>query len=337
MSDVNAFSRRRFLGGSMAALAATGVALEGVAEDPNGDPKPPAEKADTPSEDAKTKGMPYATIGNVKISRLMLGGNLVAGFMHNRDLMYVPQLFRAYMTEEKIFETFKISEENGINTLFESGWQFVERYNKEYGGHLQILPSVRPTLGQDDATVKRLIQSLVDTGAPAIYLWGVAADKFTRAGQIGMIAKTVEFAKKHGIPVGVGAHSLQVIVECEKAKVPCDFYVKTLHTDNYASAMPKELRKDFVWLDGGKGFYDNMWCLSAEETVAFMKTVQKPWIAFKVLAAGAIPPRDGFSYAFHNGADLIAVGMFDFQVKQNCTMLKRVVKNTKQRERPWYA
>lgn len=80
-----------------------------------------------------------------------------------------------------------------------------------------------------------------------------------------------------------------------------------------------------------------MWCLNAEETVAFMKTVQKPWIAFKVLAAGAIPPRDGFWHAFHNGADLIAVGMFDFQVKQNCAMVKRIVKNAQQCERPWYA
>ena len=33
-----------------------------------------------------------------------------------------------------------------------------------------------------------------------------------------------------------------------------------------------------------------------------MKEVTKPWIAFKVLAAGAIPPQDGFRYAFANGA-----------------------------------
>jgi type II secretory pathway predicted ATPase ExeA len=29
-----------------------------------------------------------------------------------------------------------------------------------------------------------------------------------------------------------------------------------------------------------------------------MKTVEKPWIAFKVMAAGAIPPSDAFKYAF---------------------------------------
>ena len=29
-----------------------------------------------------------------------------------------------------------------------------------------------------------------------------------------------------------------------------------------------------------------------------MKSVNKPWFAFKVLAAGAIEPKDGFRHAF---------------------------------------
>jgi hypothetical protein len=36
-----------------------------------------------------------------------------------------------------------------------------------------------------------------------------------------------------------------------------------------------------------------------------MKTVKKPWFAFKVLAAGAIEPKDGFRFAFENGTDFI--------------------------------
>ena len=39
-----------------------------------------------------------------------------------------------------------------------------------------------------------------------------------------------------------------------------------------------------------------------------------PVMGFKVLAAGAIKPKDGFKWAFENGADFICVGMFDFQV-----------------------
>ena len=70
-----------------------------------------------------------------------------------------------------------------------------------------------------------------------------------------------------------------------------------------------------------------MWCINPEETIAFMKTVAKPWIAFKVLAAGAIPPAQAFPYAFKNGADFIAVGMFDFQVKADAELAERAIRH----------
>ena len=84
------------------------------------------------------------------------------------------------------------------------------------------------------------------------------------------------------------------------------------------------------------GWHDNMWCINPEETIAFMRDVKKPWIAFKVLAAGALLPSNAFPHAFKNGADFIAVGMFDFQIKANCELVSRVVRLTQERERPWF-
>ncbi len=322
--------RRSFLGRSLVTLSATGAAM--AAQN-----APAADTPATPKPPVKPGSLPCGTLGKAKISRLMLGGNLVSGFMHCRDLRYVNRLFRAYVTEEKIFETFRIAEENGINTVFESGAALVARYNKEYGGHLQIIPSINPALEKPDDKIKDDIKKKVDSGIPAIYIWGVMADKLIQLGRVDRIAQAVEWAKKHDIPVGVGGHSLQVPMACEKAGVPCDYYVKTLHSDQYPSATPKELRKEFIWLDGGKGWYDNMWCINPEETIAFMQTVKKPWIAFKILAAGAIEPRQAFPYAFHNGADFVAVGMFDFQVKDNCDLARRLVEREKNRPRPWCA
>ena len=153
---------------------------------------------------------------------------------------------------------------------------------------MQFIPHIEVQVGQNEQSLKDHIQKQVDTGAVALYVWGVSGDRLAQAGAIGPLAKAVELAKRHDLPVGVGSHSLLVPMQCEQHQVPCDFYVKTLHSDQYPSATPKAQRKEFIWLDGGEGWYDNMWCIEAERTVEFMKSVSKPWIAFKVLAAGAI-------------------------------------------------
>ncbi len=80
-----------------------------------------------------------------------------------------------------------------------------------------------------------------------------------------------------------------------------------------------------------------MWCTNPEQVIEFMRTVKKPWIAFKVLAAGAIHPRNGFRFAFENGADFVNVGMFDFQVREDAVLARDIIGEVvgKARARPW--
>ena len=68
-----------------------------------------------------------------------------------------------------------------------------------------------------------------------------------------------------------------------------------------------------------------------------MSGVTRPWIAYKVLAAGAIHPKDGFKYAFENGADFAAVGMFDFQVAEDVLVANTVLGGITTRNRAWRA
>jgi len=128
-------------------------------------------------------------------------------------------------------------------------------------------------------------------------------------GRIDLVQKALEDIKANASIAGIGAHSLDVIIACEKAGMEPDFYMKTLHRSDY-------------WSAGRQPQNDNIWSVTPEKTIEFFKQVNRPWIAFKVLAAGAIHPQQGFKYAFENGADFICVGMFDFQVRENVIIAK---------------
>ena len=64
--------------------------------------------------------MPTGRIGSVEISRLICGSNPFYGGAHSRDLIYVGKLLRHYCTQEKIFDTLELCEQNGIRNLRQS-------------------------------------------------------------------------------------------------------------------------------------------------------------------------------------------------------------------------
>ena len=277
-------------------------------------------------------------IKGLEISRVIGGGNLMGGWAHSRDLMYVSPLVKAYHTDEKILETFRLAEQRGVNTFLTNpvSSRLVNAYRKAGGKLLWISDCAAGTL-------KESIKTSIDTGADAVYVQGGICDKLVKDGQMKALEDVMSFMKDQLVPCGLGAHSLETVRRCVAAGFEPDFWVKTLHRDDYWSATPEDKRSVFDEINGAKSdhslHHDNMWCTSAKETIEFMASLKTPWIAFKVLAAGAIHPRDAFQWCFENGADFICVGMFDFQVVEDTEIAARALQAVaeKKRSRPWMA
>jgi len=260
--------------------------------------------------------MSKGTIKGLEFSQIIMGGNLINGWAHARDLLYVSDLVKAYHTRNKIFATFKMGEACGVNA---------------YSGSRANVTLMNDYWDNADGTMRYILQAqsldhalyCLDGGASAVFIQGEEGDRWVREGKFDDIAAFIERMNKEKAVVGIGAHRLETLKACVERGIEPDFWVKTIHHDRYWSRMPD------------KPEHDNVYCREPQETKEFFATITKPWIGFKVLAAGAIRPHDGIRFAFESGADFIILGMYDFQVVDDVNICMDILESNINRQRPW--
>ena len=215
----NELDRRDFLKKSLAGSAAGAMGLS--FEERNllaQTSKRPAPAAPSGSRGA----MPMGRIKDVKISRMFTGGNLISGFAHSRDLIYVSSLLQSYFTDEKVMETLELCEERGINTailrLDDHCKRILNRYWNERGGKIQWIAQIKIT--PDDLSQ---VTDAVDHGAIGAFVHGGVSDTCVANGQVDLLGKAVDLIKQTGAIAGLGGHTVEVPMASEKAGLDPDF------------------------------------------------------------------------------------------------------------------
>ena len=213
------------------------------------------------------------------------------------------------------------------------------KYRKLTGSKMKVIVQVGIDEKNDD--IYDNVTQAVDSGMDMIQLQGNWCDWLVRDKRLDRIDGILSRIRSHGIIAGMGAHTIDSFIICEENGIIPDYYMKTMHHDNYWSAHPRENRMPFevdgkMHLDHNM-FHDNCFCPFPDRTVEFVNRVKVPVMGFKVLAAGAIEPKDGFNWAFENGADFICVGMFDFQVVDDVNICIDTLQNLQNRQRGWFA
>jgi uncharacterized membrane protein YphA (DoxX/SURF4 family) len=268
---------------------------------------------------------------NFELSRLIAGGNLIGGWAHARDLIYVSKLVKTYHTDEKVMQTLALAEKCGINAIITNPQlgRVFQKYKHEFRGKMKFISDCG--IGLDFQ--KGIAMSLA-IDSDALYCQGEITDRWaneqwndpegrTVARRMELIGQGLEEIRRNGKPAGIGAHRIEAIKTCVDHGLKPDFWVKTCHSHNYWSAHPESSWKD------------NMFDYDPAETIRYMSSLKEPWIAFKVLAAGAIRPEAGLKYAFTNGADFVCLGMYDFQIVDDVNIALDVLSKPLDRPRQW--
>ncbi len=264
--------------------------------------------------------LPSVPLGDKRVTRLIAGGNPIAGFSHST--LRLSELMVRYFTVERTTEFLLHCEAEGINTFQSSYTPVVRdalRAVRERGSKIQYLclSSDRPQISfQDILAVKPM----------AICHHGVDTDRLMRAGQQEKIRDYLRKVHDAGLPVGVSTHLPDNLARVEDGNWGNDFYM----TCCYQVTRPAE---DIKARMGDDVLGETYLTSDPVKMLARVRQIKKTCLAFKILAAGrlcgskaSIEKAFEFAYANIKPADAVIVGMFPIlsdEVKEDSDLARK--------------
>jgi hypothetical protein len=252
----------------------------------------------------------YSQFGDLKVSKIIIGGNPFSGFSHQsfeRD-----QEMLDYYTDEQIIQVLKKAETLGINTLLARADDHIIGIVKEYrnqGGKLQWIAQTASELDMEIA-----IQKAIDNKAVACYIHGGIVDNYYANDKMELIPSVIKMIRDAGLSAGIAGHKTEVFLWAEK-NMSCDFYMCSYYNPIYRD----------VEASHRHGTVEEF---KEEDCARMLQTIQhltKPVIHYKILAAGRIDPVMGFQRAAKamRSNDAVCVGIFS---KDDPQMLEKDIK-----------
>lgn len=253
--------------------------------------------------------LPTMKIGDVEITRLIVGSNPFLGKSHmdagtDKDM-------QEYFSEEKAFEMLRSCEAAGINAIQSRGnmpiMGLIDRYRAS-GGNLKWLATSSKSLDTFDEELDEMMKY----HPAAVCIHGELADELYLTGRLELLEGLLEKIRRKGVPCGVCAHFPEVLAYVEEQGLKPDYYMASLYNisqpDRSHDVNPT-----------GERFEDS----DIPKMYEVIRKLSAPVIALKILGAGRRcasqeQVRGAFAEAFSSikPGDGVLVGMFDKYIDQ---------------------
>jgi hypothetical protein len=254
--------------------------------------------------------LPRIKLGKLEVSRLILGSNPFFGFSHGNPQASAEEM-RKYYTPERIMAVMDKAAEQGIDAVWTPSYDhWIKLWNRyrEKGGKLKVW------IGQPDnfGAMKQHITACAKNGCKAICVQGESVDRAFREGKHGLVKEWLDLIHSFGLPAGIAAHSPRTHLVAEEKKLPVDFYHQCMYQpENYSTKC-------------------------RDQALATIRKLDKPVVAYKVLAAGRLAPGEALAHLLKHvrPKDGLCVGVFPKkkdEITENAALTARLSAKT---ERP---
>ena len=231
------------------------------------------------------------------VSRFIVGGNPFAGFSHHDGAM--DQEMKDYYTNAQIHATYRRAEQLGVTACIARTDEHMIGVLREYweaGGTIQWIGQTAPERGPAPVGA----QAAIENGASAIFVHGGETDHLEIHGRLAELKVAIDLIHAAGLPAGIAGHR-PPIFEYAEEHLDCDFYMCSYYDPVPRDETPQHITQEERFLSAHR-----------DRMTAFIPTLTKPVIHYKILAAGRNDPREGFARAAQTmrPTDAVCVGVF---------------------------
>ncbi len=236
-------------------------------------------------------------LGNLEVSRFILGGNPQSGFSHwdgplDREMKH-------YFTTERCKALYREAESLGITTHIGRADHHIMRILMEHwdeGGTIQWIAQTCPELGGPE----RGALNGIHNGAKAVFIHGGQTDNLHHHGHLLEVQPVINMVRDAGLPCGMAGHKTEIFAFAEE-HIDCDFYMCCYYDPLPRDKSPEHITQDEYFAPEHR-----------EQMTQFIQQLSRPVIHYKIMASGRSDPREAFAYAARamRPTDAVCVGIF---------------------------
>ena len=238
--------------------------------------------------------MKRVSIGNLTFSKVLCGSNPFYGHSHFSEARNAEYLAR--FDDEAVKRTIQRGIDLGVNTVESCANERIVSLLSDLraanDGRIHFVGSTRIDETSEMSTHEEKLSFLIENRADICVVHAQLVDQPREADKIEGLEPFIDRIHEAGLLAGISTHQISTVELCERKGYGIDAYLFPLNLSGYV----------YPAYEGNE---------TAQERADLIRSVPKPFVIIKALAAGRIPPDEGLQFVAENSKpnDLISIGL----------------------------